>query len=459
MKNRFLASILILFILGCASVSSPTGGVKDTTPPELLAAKPKDQSTNFNGREITLFFSEWMKEESLTKELIITPRIQIEYEHLLKKQEFVLTFEEDLPDSTTFTLNFRKALKDITEGNLWQDPKISFSTGPFLDSMKVTGTVTDALTQTPLANYTIGLYDIAYDTANLRQGEPLYFTTTGEKGLFDLTNVKAGRYLLYGFSDANDNLINSSANEPYTFYPDTLNLTDSIPPLFLLSYKVNEDTLMLSKAAATGKDFKIKYNKGISNYLIYNPSDSAQNFYGMLENDGKDLRIFKENLPDITFNNDSLALYITVTDTLGTSRSDTVFAKFRDSKVTNPNLTITKQPNTEVLNGSQSFTIAFNKSVHHINYDSIFFAINDSLIYDVDSSQLALSANDHFATISSTLLQNQVDTVIARLKRLDTEKQKAMSAASDSSANDTTASANDSLPNNQIPVANCSRLH
>ena len=127
MRHNFLAGILIAIIVGCASVSSPTGGIKDEIPPELLSAKPKDQSVNFKGKEITLFFSEWMKVEQLNQELIITPRTNIEYEHNLKKQEFTLTFDKPLDDSTTYTLNFRKALKDITEGNLWENPRISFA--------------------------------------------------------------------------------------------------------------------------------------------------------------------------------------------------------------------------------------------------------------------------------------------------------------------------------------------
>jgi len=446
MRQNFLAAILIAIIVGCASVSSPTGGIKDEIPPELLSANPKDQSTNFKGKEIKLFFSEWMKVEQLNQELIITPRTNIDYEHNLKKQEFTLTFEEALDDSTTYTLNFRKGLKDITEGNLWENPRISFSTGPYLDSMEVSGNVRNLFSKESLKDYTVGLYNPAYDTSNLRQGEPLYFTTTDENGYFNIRNIKRGNYLLFGFKDGNGNLINNSATEPYTFYADTLFLTDSIAPLDLLSYKVNEDTLKLSKSSPTGKDFKLNFNKGLASYQIFPLSDTVKlPIYALLESEAKDLRIFKENFPSIAFNTDSVSLQVVATDSLGMSRTDTVHAKFRESKVTNEAIKVLDKPKTDLISGQQKFKLRFNKPVHQINYDSIFIAIDDSLVIDIDSTQLSLTDNRQLLTIKAAILQAKIDTLVSKAKTIADERKKAQSATSDSLSTDSTSYSPDSL--------------
>jgi len=442
MSKYLIIAALIITIISCATPGSPTGGLKDTVPPELLEASPMDQTTNFKDTEIRLFFSEWMKLESLEKELIITPRINTEYEHELKKQEFFLTFKEALPDSTTFTLNFRKALKDITEGNLWEDPRISFSTGPYLDSMEVSGTIVDVFTKQPMEAYTIGLYTTAYDTANLRQGEPLYFTTTDKSGYFNIRNIRNDNYLLYGFQDINDNLINESSSEPYTFYTDTLSLYDSVPPINLLSYKVNEDTLKLKKASPVGKDYKLNYNKGLANFSIQPLTEHDDSvIFAMLDNDAQDLRIFRENFPELAFQTDSLPLIITVFDSLNYSRVDSIYIKFRDSKVENTDITISKDPKTTITSGKQNFDIRFNKPVYHINYDSIFIAMDDSLIIDIDSSQLMLSDNNTHINLQTELKQSVLDTIAAVSKRLD-KAAKAAQTARDSTENANTETEN-----------------
>ena len=47
--------------MSCARRSSPTGGLKDSIPPELLRAYPKMNSTFFDKDEIELVFDEYIK--------------------------------------------------------------------------------------------------------------------------------------------------------------------------------------------------------------------------------------------------------------------------------------------------------------------------------------------------------------------------------------------------------------
>ncbi|MDX1372709.1 MAG: Ig-like domain-containing domain, partial [Nitrososphaeraceae archaeon] len=297
MKKYFSLLALIIILYACASVSSPTGGKKDDRSPELIESKPVDQKTNFTGKEISLLFDEWIKVENLNKELIITPRINNPFEFEQRKEKLTITFENEFDDSTTYTLNFRKSIKDITEGNVWEKPRISFSTGNYLDSIKVQGKIVDHLTLSPSKEILVGLYDANIDTANLRQGEPLYFATSNDKGYYQLTNIKAGNYLLYTFQDKNDNLINESSTENFGFYADTLRLFNiSDTTVNLTSYHENQDTLKIKKSSPAGKDFKIDFNKGLLTYSIRRlESDSSQMLYTTTENSRSTIRIYKEN--------------------------------------------------------------------------------------------------------------------------------------------------------------------
>lgn len=419
MIKKYISLLLILIVIyACATVQSPTGGEKDEKAPILYESNPKNQSTNFNGKEIKLFFNEWMKLEQINKELIITPREDIKYEATLKKQELVIELEEALNDSTTYTFNFRKALSDITEGNLWENPIIAFSTGDYLDSLKVEGTITNLFDQQPAKEFVVGLYNANSDTANLRQGKPVYFTTTDENGNYKMQNIKAGQYIVYTFADKNDNLINNSQSEPYGFYSDTLNLVDSIAPLSILTYKRNEDTLQLKKYSPVGKDFIVQYNKGLSNYKITNPNDTNQFIYTNNVEESKYLKIYKENFPELEYETDSLELLIEVNDSINNYRKDTVFLKTRESRITNENIKIENKPKGKILSGEQEFVFQLNKPVYNINYDSIQLRLDTITIKLFTKEEIQFNFNKKEVKLNTIINEKVVDQLIDSLKNV-----------------------------------------
>ncbi|WP_375579710.1 Ig-like domain-containing domain [Marivirga tractuosa] len=418
MIRKLLSLSIIIIIYACATVQSPTGGEKDEKAPVLYESNPKNQSINFKGKEIKLFFNEWMKLEQLDNELIITPREDIEFEASLKKQELIITLEEKLKDSTTYTFNFRKALKDITEGNLWEDPIIAFSTGPFLDSLEVSGTVLDIKNNSKQEGFLVGLYSNEYDTANMRQGKPVYFTTTDKEGNYKMENLKAGSYKLYTFKDSNDNLINNPQSEPFGFHSEVIELYDSIGNINMNTYSRNEDTLKLKKFSPVGKDFTIQYNKGLQSYSILNPKDSNQFIYANDIEKSKHLKIYKENFPKHGYDTDSTLLIVNVSDSIGNERSNSVYFKLRESRLSNDSIQITGKPNAKITSGNQEFNIEFSKPVHTINYDSIELRIDTIPIYKFTDEDLVLSKNRKQIKINSLIDKDEIQNITDSLSEL-----------------------------------------
>ena len=76
--------------MSCARRSSPTGGLKDSIPPELLRAYPKMNSTFFDKDEIELVFDEYIKIKDLGRQLIISPPIEKSY-YKIKPAESVVS--------------------------------------------------------------------------------------------------------------------------------------------------------------------------------------------------------------------------------------------------------------------------------------------------------------------------------------------------------------------------------
>src|SRR5690606_27675042 len=122
---------------------------------------------NVSTNTITLVFDEEVQQNNLNRELLITPNLENRYRVKNNQNELQLIFEKPLQDSTTYILNFRKGIQDITEKNVAEGLKLAFSTGSFIDSSRVSGTVVNMLTAEPMKETIVALYP-ANDTLSIR---------------------------------------------------------------------------------------------------------------------------------------------------------------------------------------------------------------------------------------------------------------------------------------------------
>ena len=178
---RILHLLILILLLGCARQVPLNGGLKDLQPPQVISSTPADQALNFQGQKIILEFDEYVRQENLLNQLIITPRINGTYKTKVNKNVVTLDFEQPFDSATTYTLNFREGIKDITEGNVPPNMTFVFSTGTYLDSVSISGSVRDLLTQEMLEDITISLYN-PDDTINVFNGTPQYLTKTNTEG-------------------------------------------------------------------------------------------------------------------------------------------------------------------------------------------------------------------------------------------------------------------------------------
>ena len=113
----------------------PEGGEKDTTPPVLRTElSTPDQQTNFRPTEIRLVFDEWIQLKDPLKQVVISPPLKKAPLVTSEGKAVVVQFNADEPwkDSTTYTLQFGKAITDRNEGNVTPDVRYVFSTGPVI---------------------------------------------------------------------------------------------------------------------------------------------------------------------------------------------------------------------------------------------------------------------------------------------------------------------------------------
>ena len=227
--------IIILVSYQCAQRGTPTGGPKDIAPPELIRAEPPNMSINFNDQKIRLYFNELVKLKDIQKQLIVSPPLK--YTPVLSPQgnanKYVeITIKDTLAANTTYTLNFGQGIVDNNEENPLPFFTYVFSTGDYIDSLELTGVITDAFNKKVDEFVSVMLYkiDSSYTDSTLYQKPPNYITNTLDSAvIFKLRNLKEGKYALFAIKDIAGNNIFDQKTDKIGFVEDTINLpTDSI---------------------------------------------------------------------------------------------------------------------------------------------------------------------------------------------------------------------------------------
>jgi len=225
-KNK--VSVLFLFIISftliqCAKRGTPTGGDIDTTPPAFVRASPENYSTNFRADEIRIYFNEYIKLVKPQEQIIISPPItpRPEITPLGNPQRDVrIKIDDTLQENTTYVINFGNSIVDNNEGNPLPFFKYVFSTGSYIDSLTVSGTVNDALLNEAEPFISVMLYEVDenFSDSLIYNQPPRYITNTLDSlRTFELTNLKEGTYQLVAIKDLNNDYKYNPGREKIAF--------------------------------------------------------------------------------------------------------------------------------------------------------------------------------------------------------------------------------------------------
>jgi len=193
-----MSTLLLLF--GCASIQTPQGGPKDTTPPKVSSMTPKNQTRNFNAKKIVIEFDEYFNLKDEFKEFSISPDQEKAPELKKRGKRLEINLQDSLEKNTTYTLNFGKSVADVNEGNVVKNLSYVFSTGPEIDSLSVSGKVINSLSDEPEKDVTVFILPIERDTL-FGKKRPSIYTTTDSAGTYKLNNLRKGTYKVYALKE------------------------------------------------------------------------------------------------------------------------------------------------------------------------------------------------------------------------------------------------------------------
>lgn len=283
-SNHVLACLLFLILHSCAIPIAPTGGPKDVEAPKVVSTSPENFSKNQKIQKIALTFNEFIELNNPQQEIIITPSIKEFPEFSVKRKTLIVDFQKnELRENTTYSIQFGKAIKDITEGNSLQDLNFVFSTGNYIDSLSIAGTAVSAATGQPQKAIKIMLYRSIADSAIYKK-KPEYFVRTGDDGRFVIKNLPKDSFYVLGINDKNENYM-LDGDEEVAFLPekvktDTSGLSQELslqlylpesdlpeikrysflPPQYSVRFAKKADSLAVLQVK-NNKTFPVKYLK------------------------------------------------------------------------------------------------------------------------------------------------------------------------------------------------------
>lgn len=250
--------LLAIALVGCAKRGTITGGAKDTISPVLTSSTPKNFSTNFQGKIIRLNFDEYVKLKDVNKQLIISPpmKYQPEVGPSNASKYITIKIKDTLQENTTYSFNFGQSIQDNNEANPYPQFKYVFSTGTYIDSLAIEGSIKDALELKADNFVNVMLYEIndTYTDSTIYKEKPRYITNTLDSlTTFKIENLKAGTYQMIALKEKNSNYRFDPKTDRIAFHPTPIVIPSEVKPELRIFNELLKFKALKASQAGEGK--------------------------------------------------------------------------------------------------------------------------------------------------------------------------------------------------------------
>ncbi|ULQ51340.1 Ig-like domain-containing domain [Flavihumibacter fluvii] len=268
----FVASTSLLE--GCANIIPPLGGPRDTLPPRLMNADPRDSLRNFTGKKIVFTFDEYVLLDQVQENLVVSPTPKINPVVESHLRTVTVRIKDTLEPNTTYVIEFGKAIRDVNENNPIKNFRYIFSTGTYLDSMELSGKVFLAETGKTDSTLIVMLHRNLTDSAVTNE-RPRYYTKVDKEGNYTFKNIAPGTYALYALKDEGSTRRYLSNAQLFGFAPEPVQLNGQQQPVTLYVYAAPSEVKKPKTTTAAAapkkkneeedKDRRLKYTLSLEN--------------------------------------------------------------------------------------------------------------------------------------------------------------------------------------------------
>lgn len=238
--------VLLFYIIaisntGCGQVGMPTGGPKDSIPPRLVNASPALKSVNVKDNKITLTFNEYVDLKDAQTNVLISPLPKKQPSIDFKLKTVTVKLKDTLLPNTTYSINFGSAIVDNNEGNPYTDFTYVFSTGPQIDSFRLSGKVVIAETGKYDSTLLVMLYRKTDDSA-VQKNRPDYIARLSGTGSFTFVNLPAGSFNIYALKDGDGGKTYNSKKEIFAFTDAPVIVSEKTEPVILYASALEKES-------------------------------------------------------------------------------------------------------------------------------------------------------------------------------------------------------------------------
>lgn len=216
-----VAIIVATVIQSCARMRQPDGGWYDEVPPRVVGASPAERSTHVSSNKIEIRFSEYVKLENASENVVICPPQLEQPEISTKSKSVIIELKDTLKDNTTYTIDFSDAISDFRESNSMDNYTFTFSTGEVIDTLACSGYIVDAETLEPIEGILVGLHSNHEDSTFTTKPLERIGRTDGS-GHFSIRGIAPGKYRIYALQDGDNNFMLSQRGERLAFSHDII---------------------------------------------------------------------------------------------------------------------------------------------------------------------------------------------------------------------------------------------
>lgn len=222
------AAVAVSVFISCANIGNPSGGPRDEDAPRFVRANPAQGSTGVDRQRIDIEFNELVNVKDPSQKVVISPTSAQQPRVSSQGRKVTIRFVDSLQANTTYTIDFANSIEDITESNKIPSFTYSFSTGPEIDTLRISGMVLNAENLEPQQGMLVGVHSIKADSAftKLRLER---VAKTDDRGRFTIRGLKEGSYRVFALGDLNSDYRWDNPDEAIAFYDfDVVPSTESV---------------------------------------------------------------------------------------------------------------------------------------------------------------------------------------------------------------------------------------
>ena len=325
----------------------------------------------------------------MTSQLVISPPLKQVPDYSIRGKRLIVNWKDTLQANATYQFNFGSAVVDVNEGNPKSDLVYVFSTGDYIDSLMITGSVIAVKDNNPLPGAAVMLYRGEADSLPMT-GAPDYYTITDEGGNFKLKYLPEGDFKIFALYEEQKNYMYNGPPEKIGFLDERVvsSLNDTTD-LILLRVFIEKDT---SQYIVSRKETDFGYYEMVFNVPVTNPeisfADAETNESLEVINlltTGKDTLKSWVKLPDRD-NFDEAAVYF---------RDDTTYIDTAYWYVeSNPKykqkaeLKITSNTSRNKLDLEKAFSLDFNNPVIDVDTSLVYFLEDSVRVFPSEFTQV-----------------------------------------------------------------------